>query len=274
MKYGSGVDRIDLQAATNYGIIVAHFPDHCVREVANHAITLMLACARRLLFLHRTLQDEGWGAAREKATCLHTVFGETLGLIAFGNIARAVAERAKALGMQVVACDPFVDAAVFAEAGVESVTFEDLPARADYVSCHLPLSAQTRGMIGASFFERMKPTAHFINTSRGAVVIEPDLVEALRGGQIAGAALDVFASEPQPLDREHPFFSMGNVILTPHIAGWADASRPEFYRRVALSALAIARGHLPEFVANPDVLAGPLRAEIDGEEIRETRDAT
>ncbi|MBC7316728.1 MAG: C-terminal binding protein, partial [Chloroflexi bacterium] len=213
IRYGIGVDTIDLDAATEYGVMVVNFPDFCVREVANHALALILACAKKIMRHDRLLRTEGWAAARAINSPMGPIHGETLGLVAFGNIARALARRAQALEMQVIAYDPYVAPSVFAEYQVEPVSLEELAARSDYVSCHLPLNEHTRGMLDARFFSQMKPTAYFINTSRGAVVKEADLIAALEAGKIAGAGLDVF--EREPIAPDHPFCRMENVILTP-----------------------------------------------------------
>lgn len=253
VRYGIGVDTIDLDAATEFGVMVVNFPDFCVREVANHALALLLACAKKITRHDRLIRTEGWAAARAINSPMGPIHGETLGLIAFGNIARALARRAQALEMRVIAYDPYVAPEVFAEYNVEPVSLEDLAAQSDYVSCHLPLNNHTRGMLDARFFSQMKPTAYFINTSRGAVVNEADLIAALQEGKIAGAGLDVFEKEPIP--PEHPLCRMENVILTPHSASYADATFAALYRRVGETALTLARGGLPEFVANPAVMS-------------------
>jgi D-3-phosphoglycerate dehydrogenase len=252
IRVGVGVDTVDLDAATAYGVMVANFPDFCTPEVANHAIGLMLACAKKIARFDRVLRREGWAAARALRSPMGCIHGETLGLVAFGNIARQVARLAQALDMVVVAHDPFVGDAVFEQADVERVSLENVASRADYVSCHLPLNAQTRGMLDASFCAKMKPTAYFINTGRGAVVKEEDLVAALRRSQIAGAGLDVFESEP--IGPDHPFLTMEQVVLTPHTASYADETFSVRDRRVGRTALTILKGGLPEFVANPAVL--------------------
>jgi D-3-phosphoglycerate dehydrogenase len=179
--------------------------------------------------------------------------GETAGLIAFGNIARAMAHRLVALEMQVIAYDPFLPGETFEMAGVEAVSLDELAARSDYVSCHLPLNDKTRGMLDERFFNRMKRTAYFVNTSRGAVVYEAHLIAALAEGRIAGAGLDVF--EREPIDPGHPFCAMDNVVLTPHTASYADATMATQRRRVGRDALSVCRGGLPDFVANPEVLS-------------------
>lgn len=253
IRYGIGVDTIDLEAATRHGVMAVNFPDFCIPEVANQALALLLACARRLVAQDRALRSEGWAAARRYRGPVGTIHDETLGLIAFGHIAQALAQRAHVLEMRVVAYDPFVSDALLAQYGVARATsLEELAAAADYVSCHLPLNPQTRGLIGRSFFQAMKPTAFFINTSRGAVVVEQDLLAALEAGEIAGAGLDVF--EHEPIGPEHPFCRLDNVVLTPHYASWCDQTFEKLYRRVGEAALTIVRGGVPEFVANPEVL--------------------
>ncbi len=253
IRYGIGVDTIDLDAATEYGVMAANFPDFCIREVANHALVLILACAKKITQLDRALHTQTWADSKALLAPMGAIHGETLGLVAFGNIARALAKRAQALEMRIIAHDPFVAPEVFAAHGVESVSLEELVRQADYVSCHLPLAPKTRGMLGTRFFSAMKPTAYFVNTSRGAVVNEADLIAALQAKQIAGAGLDVF--EREPIAPEHPFCSMQNVILTPHSASWSDPTFAALYRRVGQAALVIAQGGVPEFVANPEVLA-------------------
>ena len=252
MRYGVGVDTVDLDAATEYGILVGHFPDFCIPEVANHALAHLLVCAKKMRQMDHLVRTSGWAAARAPLSPMGPIHGQTVGLIAFGNIARAMAKRAQALDMQVIAYDPYVSAEVFEAAGVESVSLDELAARSDYVSCHLPLNEHTQAMLDARFFAQMKHSAYFINTGRGAVVAEADLIAALRDGQIAGAGLDVFEHEPIPVD--HPFCAMDHVTLTPHTASYADQTMAVRRRRVGYSTLAVLRGGLPEFVANPQVL--------------------
>jgi D-3-phosphoglycerate dehydrogenase len=252
MRYGVGVDTVDLEAATEYGIVVGHFPDFCIEEVANHALAHLLICAKKMRQMDSLMRTRGWAAARAPLSPMGPIHGETVGLIAFGNIARATATRAQALNMKVIAYDPYVAPEIFEQADVEPVSLDELAARSDYVSCHLPLNDETRGMLDGKFFAWMKPTACFINTGRGAVVVESALIAALQEGRIAGAGLDVFEHEPIPTD--HPFCAMENVALTPHTASYADQTMAVRRRRVGYSTLAVLRGGLPEFVANPRVL--------------------
>lgn len=252
LRYGVGVDTVDLESATEYGVIVGYFPDFCIEEVANHALVLMLDCAKKTHQLDRAFRNEGWSAAKAVLEPMGAIHGEVLGLLAFGNIARALAKRGKVLGMDVIACDPFVGPDTFAQFGVEQVSMDELVARSDYISCHMPLTNETHRLIDASFFARMKPSAYFINTSRGPVVNEADLLAALRGGRIAGAGLDVF--EQEPVNATNPLLKMSNVIVTPHVASFANSTKETLNRRLAQTALTILDGGLPEFVANPAVL--------------------
>jgi D-3-phosphoglycerate dehydrogenase len=252
IRTGVGVDTVDLDAATDHGILVANFPDFCTREVANHAIVLIMACAKKVGLLDRVLRREGWAAARMHRSPMGAIHDQTLGLVAFGAIARVTAKVAQAMDMRVIAHDPFVDAGVFEQAGVEPVSLEELAERSDYVSSHLPLTAATRGMLDRAFFARMKPTAYFVNTGRGGVVAEADLIAALEAGQIAGAGLDVYESEPLPAG--HPLLSMDQVVLTPHTASYADETFAARDRRVGRTALQILAGEIPRFVANRAVL--------------------
>ncbi|MFO7695653.1 MAG: C-terminal binding protein [Anaerolineae bacterium] len=252
IRYGVGVDTIDLDAATEYGVVVGYLPDFCIPEVANHALALLLDAAKKVRRLDAAMRKDGWMAARNLLTPMGAIHDETVGLIAFGHISREMAKRCQVLGMKVLAFDPFVTAEAGAEAGVEMVSLQELAERSDYVSCHLPLGPKTRGMIDASFFQHMKPSAYFINTSRGAVVQEADLIAALQEGRVAGAGLDVFESEP--LAPGHPFLSMHNVTLTPHSASYADSTMAMQRWRIGKDARAVCEGGLPDFVANPAVL--------------------
>ena len=252
LRYGVGVDTVDLEGATEHGVVVGYFPDFCIEEVANHALVLMLDCAKKTHQLDRTFRTQGWAAAKAILEPMGAIHGEVLGLLAFGNIARALAKRGQVLGMQVIAYDPYIRPEQFAELGVEQVSLEELAARSDYISCHTPLNHATRGVFNTEFFARMKPTAYFINTSRGPVVNETDLIAALQTGVIAGAALDVF--EHEPVAADHPFFTLDNLVLTPHVASFANSTKETLNRRLARTALTILDGGLPEFVANPAVL--------------------
>lgn len=244
-RYGVGVDNVDVEAATERGIPVVYVPDYCVEEVSNHALMLLLTCARKFLSFHRAvmLGSTSYLALQPIMSGVRSVYGETLGLLGFGKIARSLARKAKALDLQVIAHDPYVDPAVFDQLGVESVEWDEVFRQSDYVSCHLPVTEQTRHAIGGRQFAMMKPTAFFINTSRGAVVQEEALVQILRSGRIAGAALDVYENEP--IEPEHPLCQLPNVVLTPHVGYYSDAAARRLRRTVAEETARVLEGEEP-----------------------------
>ena len=250
VRYGVGLDTVDLAAASEHGVVVAYFPDFCQPEVANHATLLLLACAKKLIVLDRAVRDGSWRPGPlEPMAAIH---GETLGLVGFGAIAREVAVRGAALGCAVMAHDPYADAAAFSEAGVERVELLDaLLERSDYVSLHVPLTPETAGLIGPEQLRRMRPTATLINTARGPVVQQDALIEALREGRLAAAGLDVFEEEPLPADS--PLTALDNVVLTPHTASYSDEAFGNLKHRVAGAAIDVMQGRWPEIVANPQV---------------------
>ena len=185
VRYGVGLDSIDVPAATDNDIVVAYFPDYCQDEVANHTIMLLLASAKKLSLLDRTMRTGRWRPGGFGV--MGPITGETLGLVGFGNIAREVVPRAQALGLQLIGCDPYIPDEPFTALGVERVeSLDELLARSDYVSIHTPLTAETRHHFGRDQFGKMKPSAYLLNTSRGPVIDEEALVEALQEGQIAG----------------------------------------------------------------------------------------
>ncbi len=250
VRYGVGLDTLDIRAATEHGIVVAHFPDFCMPEVANHAIMLLLAAAKKLPLLQRVMREGRWRDG--PLGPMGSIWGETLGLVAFGNIAQAVAPRAQALGMKVISFDPFATDEPFARLGVERVaTLDALLQQSDYVSVHTPLNADTQHLFGAEEFARMKPSACFINTGRGPVVDEWALIAALKAGTIASAGLDVF--EKEPLSTDSPLLTMDNVVLTPHSASYSDLAFDTMKRRVGQAVVDLMGGQWPEIVANAEL---------------------
>ena len=251
VRYGVGVDTLDLEAATEQGIICAHAPDFCMEEVGNHALMLMLATVKRLVPLDRAVRGGTWRPG--PLSPMPHLHGQTLGLVACGNIAQALAKRAAALSMRVIGFDPYIDPELAQAAGIELVpTLPDLLAQSDVVSVHAPLSDETRHIIDAAALAAMKPTAHLVNTSRGPTVDEVALVDALERGEIAGAGLDVF--EQEPLRADSPLTAMDNVVLTPHSASYSDFAFQLLSRRVGESVVDVLSGHWPRFVANKGIL--------------------
>jgi D-3-phosphoglycerate dehydrogenase / 2-oxoglutarate reductase len=242
-----GYDDIDVDAATERGILVANVPDTFIEEVANQTLAFILALNRKVVQLDRYVRSGAWPAAkrgRGVARPIHRLSRLTLGLVGLGNIGRLVAARAKPFGLDLLAYDPYVDAEAGAALGVRLVDLETLLRRSDVVSLHVFLSAETRGLLSAERIGLMKPDAYLVNTSRGPVVDEPALIEALRARRIAGAALDVFQTEPLPADS--PLMQLDNVVLSPHIASYSEEGDLAHRQRVADIALQVARGGLPE----------------------------
>ena len=251
VRYGIGVDSFDIPAATEHSIVLANVPDFCMEEVSNHALLLLLACAKKLTRLNAALKAGDWKARQTILSPMGTIHGQTLGLVAFGKIPRALVGKARALGLYCLAYDPYVNGETIRRYGAEPARLEELLAQADYVSVHTPLTEGTRRMFGEREFRLMKPTAFFINTSRGKVVDETALIRALREGWIAGAGLDVLEEEPPA--RDNPLLSMDNVILTPHSASYSDAAFAELRRRVVEEAVRVLKGHWPRSLVNPAV---------------------
>jgi len=248
VRYGVGVDNVDVAAATDLGIVVAHVLDFCTEEVANHALLFLLAWAKKLLPLDRRLRDGRWGAFPPAE--FPTIYGQTLGIVGLGEIGRSLAGKARALGMEVIACDPYVK-----EGGgplpARLVALEDLLRQSDYVSLNLPLTQETFHLIGERELALMKPTSVLINTARGPVVDEAALVSALRERRIAGAGLDVF--EVEPLPASSPLLELDNVILTPHTAGISEKSARKVRTEVGKAAADLLAGRWPRYVANRGV---------------------
>ena len=211
-RAGVGVDNVDVEAATRRGIIVANAPDSTVVSAAEHTVGLLVALARNIPQAHAALKQGRWERSAYGGTELA---GKTLGVLGFGRIGQQVARRALGLGMRVVAYDPYVAAERFRELGVDRVeTPEKVYAAAEFITMHLPLTAETRGSIGAEAFAAMRPGVRIVNAARGPLLDEEALVAALRSGQVAGAALDVFGEEPYA----GPLLELDNVVVTPHLA--------------------------------------------------------
>ena len=245
-RYGIGVDNVDLEAASARQIVVTNVPDYCVDEVSDHALALLLAAARRLVPLAGRVRAGRWEA--RDAVPIHRLRGQTLGLVGFGKIPRRLADKVRPLGLEVIAHDPFVDAATMGAHGAHQVALETLLERADFVSIHAPLVPETRGLIGEAQLRMMKPTAYLINTARGPLVQDQALVRALREGWIAGAALDVLEAEPPGPD--HPLRQMDNVILTPHTAFYSEESVRELQRKAAEEVARVLTGQAPRSPVN------------------------
>lgn len=249
-KHGIGVDNIDVAAATRRGILVVNAPLSNVNAVAEHTVALILAAARQLVLLDRLTRDGGFRKRDQYVTC--ELEGKTVGLLGLGRISSLVAKKLSAFGVRLLASDPYLTPQRAEELGVELVDMDTLLKESRFLSLHTPLTPDTKGMMGKAAFEKMRPDAWLVNASRGPVVDEAALCEALRTGQIAGAALDVFEEEP-PADDD-PLFAMDNVILSPHNAALSDNALRAMAVDSAQGILDYLTGEKPRFPVNPDVL--------------------
>lgn len=247
-----GVDLVDVAAATSRGIPVTNCPDTFIEEVADHAMTLLLSAFRRVVEQDRMVREGRWKEGRPALYEIPRLMGQTLGFIAFGRIPRAVAARAQAFGLRMMAYDPFVSETVLLSHGVLPSTLDEVLTQSDFVSMHAPGTPEARGMMTEKHFQKMKKTAVFINTGRGATVDEPGLIRALQEGWIAHAALDVL--EVEPPGHNNPLLRMENVTLSPHNASASSRFDPARKRRVGHELALAARGLWPMGCVNPSVL--------------------
>src|SRR5258708_662651 len=243
---GIGFDDFDVEAATELGIVVINLPRVCHREVAAHTWALLLALVRQIVTLNSAMHErpENPSASLRPAVPHQHLYGQTLGLIAFGNIARVVAQIAKAFELRVITYDPFVTKEVADQHGVTLVSLEELLRESDFISMHTPLSKGTYHLMSEAQFRQMKPSALFVNTSRGPTVDEVALTKALKEGWIAGAGLDV--TEIEPPAATNPLLKLDNVILTPHIASASDKPRVERARWMGIEVGRVLTGQWPQ----------------------------
>jgi D-3-phosphoglycerate dehydrogenase / 2-oxoglutarate reductase len=245
-RIGTGVDAIDIDAATKHGIWVTYVPDYSIDEVSSHAISLVMAQARHL-FPHRVFGEQGIWRYRAE-TPIRRLALQALGVLGMGRIGSASARKGIGLGMKVIAHDPYLPAERFAELGVTSVDFDTLMRESDFLTLHVPLNNETRHIIDARALSLMKPTAFLVNTARGAVVDVDALVAAVRNNTIAGAGIDVLPEEPPAADS--PILYEERIIVTPHIA-WASTEAGRDARvRGAQDVVHVLRGERPKYPLN------------------------
>lgn len=244
-RAGIGIDNIAVKAATAAGVMVVNSPTGNADAAAEHTIGLIFALARQIPQAHTALGDGAWGKHRFVGT---QVAGKTLGIIGFGKIGGRVARLAAALGMRVIAHDPYIDA----PARVPLLSRYDLLRTADFITLHVPLTAETVGLIGVRELALVKPSAYLINCARGGVIDETALAAACHAGMVAGAAVDVFTREPLP--AAHPLRDAPNVILTPHIAGSTREAQDAIAREIAEDITAALTGGIPRNLVNPEVV--------------------
>jgi D-3-phosphoglycerate dehydrogenase / 2-oxoglutarate reductase len=254
-RYGIGVDNIPVDHATQLGILVTNVPGFCADEVSDHALALLLACARRIVPFARATRAGTWDLSAA-APGIRRLRGQTLGLVGFGRLGRALATKAVPLGLEVIAYTPRLSRGPIGPAITGTDDLEGLLRQADYVSLHAPSTPGTHHMINQAALRLMKPSAYLINTSRGALVDEGALQVALREHWIAGAALDVLSTEPAPAD--HPLLGLDNVVITPHAAFYSEEAIEEVQRSATLHVCLALGGDLPPNIINPDVMDQPV----------------
>lgn len=249
-KYAIGVDNIDVAAATEHGIVVCNAGDYCVEEVSDHSAALILVCLRRIVSLDRHVQSGGWHSVSFDIP-LRRLSSLTLGLVGFGKIARRLAQKIRGFSFRVLAADPYSRPQDAVPMCVDLVSLDRLLQESDIVSVHVPLTAETNKLIGERELRLMRSSAFLVNTSRGAVLDERALVQVLREGKLAGAALDVVELEPLP--AESPLRNLKNVILTAHYAADSKESISDLHRIMGASVAAMLRNEWPRFTVNPEV---------------------
>ena len=245
-RVGTGLDAIDIDAATKHGIWVTYVPDYAVDEVSTHAIASLLAHARGFPRLLESTRRGEWG--NKVVAPIRRLQGQTVGLLGFGRIGRAVGSKARGLGLEVVVHDPYLDSLPPESSDAQLVDWETLLRTSDYISLHVPLTEGTRHIINSKSLSLMKPTAFLINTARGALIDEDALLEAVRSGQIAGAALDVLSAEPPPVD--HPLLHEERVWITPHSAWYSEESMEDMRTRGAEEVVRVLQGQKPRSPVN------------------------
>lgn len=259
-RHGMGIDNIDLETATSMGVAVVNTSLANVQSVAEHVLAMMLCLCKRINKADRALRSGLFnrlgslpGLVNKLGYNTEELFGKTIGLVGFGKIGRKVAQMCKAgFNMQVHAYDKFLSEDRMRDAGVEPCeSLSQLFKSVDFVSVHVPLTPETKNLIGFDLLSLMKPTAFIVNTSRGGIINEDDLCVVLKEKRIAGAAIDVFSQEPPPVN--HPLFQLNNVIVTPHMAAMTDGALERMARDVATGVISVLRGEKPEFLVNPDV---------------------
>lgn len=248
-RYGIGVDNVDIPAATANGIILCNVPDFCFEQVSDTAMSLILAATRKVCQMSHLIKQGVWN--RNLAQPIHTYGKQTLGLIAFGNIARTLTKKARPFGFKIIAYDPYVAPEVGREHGVELVDLDTLLRESDVISIHAPLTEETHHLIAEAELKKMKPSAFLVNTGRGPVVDGAALYRALKEGWIAGAGLDVMEKEPP--DPKDPLLTLDNIVLTPHYASYTEESYYELRVKAAQGAASVLRGEFPKYFVNQEV---------------------
>ena len=254
---GIGYENLDVDAATEFGIMAANVPDANIEDVSDHTMGLILACTRRIVHLNHVVKNGGWTSVASPQIIgevwphLSRLRGQTLGLIAFGKIPRALVPKARGFGLRIKVCDPYLSPDIIRKFDVEQVDLDQLLSDSDIVSIHTPLTPETKHILGLKQLKKMKPTACLINTARGGVVDPKALYTALTKGYIAAAAFDV--TEPEPINPDNPLLKLDNFIVTAHSAGLSPQSLTEMQRRPGEEIIRVVKGQWPIGLVNPEV---------------------
>jgi len=256
-RYGVGLDNIDVEAATEYGIKVLHVPYFCFQDVANHTMGLILNLSRNIKGIDHQIRATSknkqvdYGEMLNYMDNVERPIKQTIGIIGLGKIGTQVAKRANVIGYNVVACDPYLPSEIISAWNARKVDLDELLKMSDFVSIHCPLNEETQGMIGEKEISLMKETAYLINTARGKIVDEKALIKAMKAKKIKGAALDVL--EKEPILKNHEFLKMNNVILTPHVGFYSKTSLLELKTKTALYTVNALKGEGEYYLGNPEV---------------------
>ncbi len=253
-RFGVGVDNIAVSTATELGIAVTYVPDYCVDEVSDHVMALLHAWNRKIALFDRSVKEHGWGS-QPLTMRMMRLRGKTIGIVGYGRIGQAVALKARAFGMNVLAADPVVPSETVESSGGRLVDLATLLQESDFVTLHTPLTESTRDLIGRAELEMMKPEAFLINAARGPLIDEIALYNALQDRVIAGAGLDVMVDSVPPQD--HPLLSLDNIIITPHVAFFSQESTLELELRAAAEVVSVINGKMPDNLVNRAVLEHP-----------------
>lgn len=242
-RFGIGVDNIDLKVAGELGISVNYVPDYCLDEVSDQAMAMIISMARKIPQSNKLVQSGRW--EMPAVVPMYRLRGKTVGLIGFGNIPRLMTPKAQAFGFNVIASDPYAPKELFEKYGVESVSMDELYERSDFISVHAPLLPETKGLVNKDAFKKMKDTAIIVNTARGPLINEKDLIEALDMNEIGGAGLDVVETEPLP--ENSPLIGRDNVILAPHTAFYSVEALEELQTKAASDVARVLNGEEPVY---------------------------
>ncbi len=252
-RYGIGLDNIDVACATELGIVVTNVPAYCVEEVSDHALALILSLARKVTAYDHAIKAGLYDL--RSLMPLYRVPGKTLGIVGFGKIGRTLYRKVRGFNFKILAFDPYLGPKSLDGIDVEAVSFDALLKQSDFISIHAPLTPETRGLFNAEAFAKMKPTAVVVNTSRGPIIDETALLEALNEGKIAGAGLDVLATEPP--DLQNLLLHHRRAIITPHAAFYSEESVLDLQTAAARQMATLLKGTRPENIVNPEVLKQP-----------------